>query len=128
MNSLEFNNKYLLGREIEDLGGYSWLKPHVIPKIVCKDGFSVSLQASRTHYAGPRNDLGPWYKVELGFPSEGDTRLNEYMDFYSSDENEIPDPTANVYGYVPLDIVLEVFESHGGIDEDATKHWSGEDI
>lgn len=124
MNCLVFNEKFLLGREIEDQGGYGWLKPHVIPKIVCKDGFSVSLQASRTHYCSPRTDQGPWFEVELGFPTAGDNRLIEYIDAYTDDPDQLPDPTDNVYGYVPLDIVLEVFESHGGIDEDATQHWS----
>ena len=130
MNVLEFNKKYLMGRPSQDFGGWVMgeqsVNPYVIPKIVCNDGYAVSLQASRTHYATPRNNQGPWFQVELGFPTEGDNRLVEYMDASTEDPDQIPDPTANVYGYVPLDIVLEVFESHGGIDEDATLHWSHE--
>lgn len=129
MTVFEFNEKYLMGRPRKDYGDgtmpdLDFLDPHVIPMIVCRDGFKVSVQASRTHYCTPRYNSGPWYQVELGFPSEGDVRLNEYMDFYSSDPDELPDPTDQVYGYVPLDIVLAIFEDHGGIDESMTKRWN----
>jgi hypothetical protein len=129
VNALEFNEKYLMGRPVETITGendfsWSYISPVCIPRIFCKDGFNVSLQTGKSLYCTPREDNGPWFQVELGFPTSGDTRLTEYMDFYSSDENEIPDPSNHVYGFVPLDIVLEVFEDHGGIDEDATKHWS----
>ena len=129
MDVLEFNRQYLMGRPRKDYGEPSFsdldfLDPHVIPMIVCRDGFKVSVQASRTHYCQPRDNYGPWFQVELGYPSEGDDRLTEYMDFYSSDPDELPDPTNQVYGYVPLDIVLAIFEDHGGIDEAETKKWN----
>ena len=123
MNALEFNEKYLMGRPLDTIQGendfsYSFIRPVCIPRIFCKDGFNVSVQVGGCLYCTPRQNEGPWYEVELGFPSEGDKRLLEYMDAMSEDA------TDNVYGYVPLSIVMEVFEDHGGIDEDATKHWS----
>ena len=123
MKTLEFNEKYLMGRKLTQhdiVRGCNFLTPLVIPKIVCKDGFAVSVQASEGHYATPRNNEGPWCEVELGYPTDGDVRLTEYMD---GDPDRV-DPSDTVYGYVPLNIVLEVFEDHGGIDEGVTKHWS----
>ena len=120
MNCLVFNDKYLMGRPCDTNIAWEYPTPVIIPRIYCKDGFNVSLQVGPGMYCAPRNGMGPWFQVEIGFPSEGDDRLTEYMEPMSED------PTENVYGYVPLEIVLEVFESHGGIDEVATKHWSEE--
>ena len=38
--------------------------------ITCKDGATVSIQASAGHYCAPREDgLASYYKVEAGYPS-----------------------------------------------------------
>lgn len=39
------------------------------PRIICEDGESVSIQASKFTYCSPRDDFAPWYAVEAGFPS-----------------------------------------------------------
>lgn len=79
----------------------------------CKDGFKISIQASRTHYCSPRTDTGPWYKVELGFPSaEPEFGIMEYA------ENP-EDPTGTVYAYVPISKVEQLVNYHGGPDYDA---------
>jgi len=41
-------------------------------RIVCQDGFSMSIQASRLHYCSPRESLinGNYDSVEIGFPNE----------------------------------------------------------
>jgi len=78
-------------------------------KIVCRDGFEVSVQASSTHYCTPRDDDGPYIEIELGYPSEPVEAWMEYA--------ENPDrPTDTVYGYIPIELVVRVFDSHGGID------------
>ena len=78
-------------------------------KIVCADGFQVSVQASRTHYCEPRDDHGPYTEVELGYPNMPVAAWLEYA--------EDPDrPTTTVYGYVPIEVVEVVLEYHGGID------------
>lgn len=81
------------------------------PRIFCKDGFSVSVQASWVHYCRPRIDGADEYEaVELGFPSAEDSIIEEYAE----------DPTnltGTVYGYVPVDIVNKLIEKHGGIEE-----------
>lgn len=79
-----------------------------IARIVCADGFSLSVQASHSHYCAPRNDFGPWLKVEVGYPS---ARAEELMP-YAEDPDR---PTDTVYGYVPIEIVSAVIDAHGGI-------------
>lgn len=74
----------------------------------CRDGFSMSVQASRANYCMPRNNVGPWYSVEVGFPSTMDMLLWPYAEDPS-------DPTETVYSWVPSQIVYAVIEAHGGM-------------
>ena len=79
-------------------------------RITCADGFSMSVQASRTHYCSPRTNHAEAYtSVEVGFPSEAEQSLMPYID-YPDDS-----PTGTVYGWVPTHIVTAVIELHGGI-------------
>ena len=77
-------------------------------RVVCDDGFFVSVQASKTHYCRPRINSGPYSRVELGFPSE---EVLEWMEYAETSE----EPTQSVYGWVPVEIVDEILEQHGGI-------------
>lgn len=88
----------------------------VAPRVVirkhlkCKDGLTLSVQASEYHYCSPRSAHGPYKEVEVGFPSEKIPGLLEYA--------EDPDrPKDTVYGHVPVGIVEEIIEEHGGIDD-----------
>jgi hypothetical protein len=85
----------------------------IFPRIVCADGFSVSVQARSFVYCSPRNDEGPWTQVELGFPSEYEHLIMEWAETPS-------DPTETVYGWVPTEVVMEVIASHGGTNEEGT--------
>ena len=77
------------------------------PRIVCADGFSMSVQAGEAIYCTPRNSDGPWTAVEVGFPSAKADLLMPYA--------EEPDkPTDTVYGYVPVSVVAQVIIDHGG--------------
>lgn len=91
-----------------DVAGRTYLN-HV-PQIKCSDGFTMSVQASSSHYCGPRDNDGPYYEVEIGFPSE---RVDSFMPFIDGDEET--DPTSTVYGYVPIHIVVEAIDQHGGL-------------
>jgi hypothetical protein len=88
------------------------MKP-LTKQIVCNDGFSISVQASSTHYSLPRADFPevPYTHVECGFPSAhpGD-ELVEYQEGCFGN-----DPTADVYPDVPIEIVERVVAAHGGI-------------
>ena len=79
-------------------------------RVVCEDGFSISIQASSTSYCEPRYDsyIGGYTSVELGFPSEPDPFILPYA--------ETPDDlTGSVYGYVPASVVKKMIAAHNGI-------------
>lgn len=82
------------------------------PRVVCKDGFSISIQASYVNYCIPRLTFsGDYEAVELGYPSKEEPLINDYA--------EDPDSlTSTVYGTVPVELVDKVLEKHGGIIED----------
>lgn len=77
----------------------------VRPRIFCKDGFSVSVQASIFHYCEPRGilDDGEYDSVECGYPNIDVPELHPFQE-------EI-----GVAAYVPIDLVDSILESHGGI-------------
>ena len=78
-------------------------------RIVCRDGFSFSCQASESNYCSPRESLAPHYtEVEIGFPDEEEPLIMPYCE-----DPEIP--TETVYGYVPSDLVRHIIDKHGGI-------------
>jgi len=77
----------------------------------CKDGFRVSVQTSQFHYCLPREDVGPWTHVELGFPS---LPPPEYMMEFCEDPQT---PTQTVYARVPVELVDMMIEEHGGYQE-----------
>lgn len=75
----------------------------IIPRAVCADGFSISIQASRFHYCSPREDFADEYRsYELGYPSKDEPLLESYRE-------------KNVFPFVPADLVEQIVEEHGGI-------------
>jgi hypothetical protein len=70
--------------------------------VVCADGTSVSIQASKDHYSTPRADVGPYTEVEV-WCVEGAT----VTEFDYSDE----DPSC----YVAVSEVVQFLDNHGGI-------------
>lgn len=97
-------------------------------RITCADGFSLSVIAGPGCYSHPRPKMmptlpampyssetddayfsGPYTHVEVGFPS---ARPEPWTDWETySDGGE---PTETVYGYVPVEMVAALVESHGG--------------
>jgi hypothetical protein len=78
-------------------------------KITCKDGFSMSVQASEYNYCSPRQDGAKRYHaVEVGFPSAKESLLIEYAENAST-------PKDTVYAYVPAAVVSLIIAKHGGI-------------
>ena len=71
---------------------------YIRPRIICNDGFSISVQASSGHYCSPREHCYFYSQMELGYPSEEVTELIEYAE----DENDLIN---TVYGYVPCEII-----------------------
>ncbi len=79
-------------------------------RVVCADGFSVSIRASSTSYCEPQYDsyIGGYTSVELGFPSDPDPFILPYA--------EDPDSlTETIYGYVPASVVRKMLNAHNGI-------------
>ncbi len=82
-----------------------------LPRIVCTDGFDLSVQAGEYLYAMPRDDHGPWSHVEVGFPSERPEPWDDWRRYVEDADF----PTRTVYGHVPLELVEALIESHGGV-------------
>ena len=80
-------------------------------RIICADGFTVSVQASSYHYCSPRTDVALAYgAVEVGFPSQPEELLEPHMEGDDGD-----DPTKAIYPYTPANVVLQVIAKHGGM-------------
>lgn len=77
-------------------------------EIACKSGLRLSVQASSSHYCSPRNDVGPFSEVEVGFPN----RVVQELLPFAEDAEE---PTRTVYAWVPVDLVERVIADNGGI-------------
>ena len=99
MNINEFIQKH---RTIRDRMTYEIdsLTPHVM----CQDGFTMSVQAGQNLYSNPKDVADSYETVEVGYPSEDESSLEDYAD------------GTGVYAYVPSSIVDEIIEKHGGID------------
>ena len=80
-------------------------------RLICNDGFSVSIQCGYMFYSTPRTDLEAareYSAFELGFPSRADELISEYAE---DKEN----PTDTVYPCVPRTVVEQLINNHGGI-------------
>lgn len=85
-----------------------WEGNKVRPRVKCRDGYTVSVQAGYGCYSYPRRYSTYFQKVELGYPSMEDEELTPYA--------ENPDNlTDSVYGEVPIELVDFVLNKHGGI-------------
>ena len=71
------------------------------PVVKCKDGATLSVQASQYHYSTPRENFGPYTEVEVWCVS------CEVTEFDYSDD----DPSA----YVPIEKIVQFIDNHGGM-------------
>ena len=77
-------------------------------RVVCADGFIMSVQANCTAYCKPRADNQTYTSVEVGFPSMEELLLKPYAEDWDT-------PTGTVYGFVPVTTVALVCAKHGGV-------------
>ena len=91
------------------LPGYRYVR--IRPRILCRDGFCVSVQASEMMYCLPREDHGPYTHVELGYPNRYEVLLEDYI--------EDPDTCMlnNLFPYTPVELVERIIEKHGGFQQ-----------
>ena len=96
-------NEFLKYTQRPDEYGYQ-----VRPRVRCSDGYEISIQAGNGMYSTPRGVSDFYASVELGFPNMYDELISEYAE----------DPrkkTKTVFPYVPVEVVDELLEKHGGI-------------
>jgi hypothetical protein len=84
-----------------------------VPPLVCRDGLKLSVQASSYHYSAPRHHVGPWTSMEIGFPSKPVPELREWRQDLEDDESD----EDCVFGWVPVEKILETIEKHGGCEQ-----------
>jgi hypothetical protein len=106
MNPTQLNQR-LAKAPVRSGAGYSFREN--MPRIELADGESISIQASCNHYCAPRDDEGPWSRVEIGYPS---VKPQEEMMEFCEDPNN---PTGSVYGYVPIRLACDFINAHGGL-------------
>jgi hypothetical protein len=73
-----------------------------IDSIVCKDGFTVSIQAGPSYYSRPKNSKGPYTHVEMGHASGPMPALKKWKE-------------GNIWTFVPLKSAAHVLNRHGGL-------------
>ena len=83
-----------------------------LPHIVCTDGFEMSVQVGYSLYSTPKKVAKRYSEVEIGYPSEHEPLLDEYVESIYED----PDFTDSIYPYVPVKVVNKVLKKHGGIN------------
>lgn len=79
------------------------------PRIRCRDGFEMSVQAGAMLYSAPRLNLinGEYIACEIGFPN----RAEELIEQYAENPRNL---TSTVYAYVPVELIDEIIKKHGG--------------
>ena len=97
-----------VGRVIwfDDGTNYTHVSTHINEPVVCKDGFSMSVQASLHHRCRPRiHNAAIYYEVEVGL-----TLDDELMEYAECDDYGDP----SVYNHVPTHVVAKIITKHGG--------------
>lgn len=72
--------------------------------VVTKSGVRLSVQASSYHYCRPREDEGPYTLVDV-MHLDAPESWKEYSEW------------ANVYAYVPIEVVAAEIDRLGGFEE-----------
>ena len=86
-----------------------------LPKIICSDGFTMSVQVGSSLYSTPKKVAKRYSAVEISFPSEDEPLIEKYAESYYDPDVDFK-YTETVYPYVPVRIVDKVLKKHGGID------------
>lgn len=94
-----------------------------IPRIVCNDGFSISVQVNHGNYCASENGVRKfgfdWKLVEWGYPSERIDPEKYNCEGYDILGDNV-DTTNSVGGFVEIELIDELCEEHGGINVQET--------
>jgi hypothetical protein len=117
-----FYSKDLQKRRDDEVNGpvtkFSGNKP-LYKRVYFNNGGDISIQASRTAYSEPRDNIGPYTHMEMGYPSEGTVLPKNVLKYveqggvYNDDGSQ--NPYKNVYPYVPVSVIKELINANGGI-------------
>jgi hypothetical protein len=87
-------------------------------RLKCKDGVSLSVQASEAHYCTPRvNGADHYSAVEVGYIEDAEGVALEPPESWRDHTDGTGFP-ASVYAWVPRELVEKFVEDHGGSDHD----------
>ena len=75
MNINEFIQKY---RQIDKI--IPGMTRSYTPHVICKDGFTMSVQAGQSLYSEPKNDADHYKEAEVGYPSKEEHLLTNYAE------------------------------------------------
>lgn len=78
------------------------------PCLWLMDGTGISVQAGPSLYCTPKDLYGPYYSVEVGYPTR---EIKELLPYAEESER----PTGTVYGYVPVELVEKIIADAGGV-------------
>lgn len=108
-------NKWLKNSVVVHAYGYT-CGQGLRKRLVCKDGTTLSVQASDSHWCSPRSSYVNDYTDDI-----------EFFDYYSVEvwcvSADVPDSWSdygdddNPYAYIPVTLVEKFIDSHGGIKE-----------
>lgn len=91
------------------------------PRLICEDGFSMYVQGNTRDYCRPHSNEGPWTHVQVAFCSSSVEQIYpfvEVFDYGEDDDETIPEQnTQTIYGFVPVEVVDQLIQSHGGIKQ-----------
>jgi hypothetical protein len=91
------------------------------PRLTCNDGCSLSVQASSSHYSTPRENHPDWHWsrfecVEVGYPLDAAGEPSPMPEDWAAYADYPPDGnTSKVYAFVPVRLVCEWIQAHGGL-------------
>jgi len=86
------------------------------PMVVCNDGFKLFIKAGEDAYCQPKLNLfsgDGYHEVEIAYPSASDKLLEDFAKEYLYSSENITD---SIMPHVPVELVNQILESHGGID------------
>lgn len=84
-----------------------------IPRILTKNGSSVSIQAGEMNYSSPKAPAERYSAVELGFIESKNPLDPEFSQYFDGSEESYP--SEGVFGYVPMELVVKWIIDNGGL-------------
>ena len=83
-------------------------------RVVCADGFAVSVQASAMHYANDSSGSAPYWQLDDDPPPDYPFVTFERGNADTTDLDVLAEwDSGGVWAWVPRDVVIDLLDSHG---------------